>query len=73
MTHRKMVASRKGGTKTYMAINMHLHINVCLVIMQTCENKTLHVLEKAAVGEAVYVCVFVFVFVFVLLALNSKD
>jgi hypothetical protein len=33
-------ASRKGGTKLYMAINMYLHINLCPVRMQAYENKT---------------------------------
>jgi hypothetical protein len=40
------VASRKGGTKLYMAINMYLHINPCPIRMQAYENKTLHMLDK---------------------------
>jgi hypothetical protein len=33
------VASRKGGTKLYMAINMYLHFNTCPIKMQVYEKK----------------------------------
>jgi hypothetical protein len=33
-------ASRKGGTKLFMTINMYLHINPCPIRMQAYENKT---------------------------------
>jgi hypothetical protein len=51
------VASRKRGTKLYMAINMYLQINPCPVRMQAYENKTLHMLDKTIDDEPVCVCV----------------
>jgi hypothetical protein len=58
------VASRKGGTKLYMAINMYLHINICPVRIQAYENKKLHMFNKTIDAEPVCVCVCVCVCVF---------
>jgi hypothetical protein len=48
------VASGKGDTKLYMAINMYLHISPCPRI-QAYENKTLHMLNKTIDDEPVCV------------------
>jgi hypothetical protein len=56
------VASRKGGTKLYMAINMYLHINTSPIRTQAYENKTLHMLNKTIDYEPVCVCVCVCVY-----------
>jgi hypothetical protein len=45
------VASRKGGTKLYMTINMYLHINIRPIRIQAYENKTLHMLERTTDDE----------------------
>jgi hypothetical protein len=51
-------ASRKGGTKLYMTINMYLHIDPCPIRMQAYRNKTYHMLDKTIDGEPVCVCVY---------------
>jgi hypothetical protein len=48
------VASRKGGTKLYMVINIYLHINPGPIRMQTYENKTF-MLDKTIDDEPVCV------------------
>jgi hypothetical protein len=50
-------ASRKEGTKLYMAIHMYLHINPCPIRMQAYENKTKCMLNKTIDDEPVCVCV----------------
>jgi hypothetical protein len=44
------VASRK-RVRNYVAINMYLRINTCLIRMQAYENKTLHMLNKTIGDE----------------------
>jgi hypothetical protein len=39
-------ASRKGGTKLHMAINVYLHTNNCSIRRQVHGNKTLHILVE---------------------------
>jgi hypothetical protein len=53
------VASRKGSTKLYMAINMYVHIATCPIRMQAYEHKILHMLNKTIDNGPMCVCVFI--------------
>jgi hypothetical protein len=50
-------ASRNGDTKSYMTMNVNLHINTCPTRVQAYENKILHMLDKTIDDEPESVCV----------------
>jgi hypothetical protein len=51
--HQKNVASRKGGKKLYIGINIYLHVSDCPIKMQSYENATLKTVNKTIDDEEV--------------------